>query len=184
MWKDVKGYEGLYQVSDDGQVKSVGRYKPNHSKMQYVAESIKAQRINPGGYFVVDLYKGNKQKTIGVHILVAEAFIDNPNCKETVNHIDGIKTNNHVSNLEWATPKEQNVHFYQYGLKSAEGIKKSIDAMNEANSKKVMCLDTGRIFKSASEASRFFGVSPSYIMRICRMHKRNVGRLCLNLAYV
>lgn len=184
MWKDVKGYEGLYQVSDDGQVKSVGRYKPNHSKMQYVPESIKAQRINPGGYFVVDLYKGNKQKTIGVHILVAEAFIDNPNCKETVNHIDGIKTNNYVSNLEWATPREQNIHFYQHGLKSAEGIRKAINAMNEANAKKVMCLDTGRIFKSASEASRFFGVSPSYIMRICRTNKRNVGRLCLNVAYV
>ena len=167
MWKDIKGFEGLYQVSDDGRVKSIGRYKPNHTKMQYVPESIKVQRVQPNGYCVVDLYKGNKAKTIGVHILVAQAFIDNPCHKETVNHIDGIKTNNNVSNLEWATPTEQNIHLYRCGLKSAEGIK-----------------DTGRIFKSASEASRFFGVSPSYIMRICRLQKRNVGKLCLNLAYM
>lgn len=184
MWKDIKGFEGLYQVSDDGRVKSVGRYKPNHTKMQYVPESIKVQRVQPNGYCVVDLYKGNKAKTIGVHILVAQAFIDNPCHKETVNHIDGIKTNNNVSNLEWATPTEQNIHLYRCGLKSAEGIKKSVGAMNDATSKKVVCLDTGRIFKSASEASRFFGVSPSYIMRICRLQKRNVGKLCLNLAYM
>ena len=183
MWKDIKGFEGLYQVSDDGQVKSVGRYKPNHTKMQYIPESIKAQRTSRG-YHVIDLYKDNKAKTAYVHRLVAEAFIPNSSNKETVNHIDGDKNNNTVSNLEWATQEEQNIHFYQHGLKSADGIKKSINAMTEATSKKVMCLDTGRIFKSASEASRYFGVSPSYIMRICRMHKRNVGKLCLNLAYV
>ena len=184
MWKDIKGFEGLYQISDDGQVKSVGRYKPNHTKMQYVPECIRSPRINASGYSVVDLYKENKATTIGVHILVAKAFIDNPENKQTVNHIDGNKLNNNVSNLEWATPREQNLHFYRHGLKSAEGIKKSIDAMTEVTSKKVMCLDTGMVFESASAAARYFKVSSSYIMRICRLKKRNVGKLSLNLAYI
>jgi hypothetical protein len=90
VWKDVVGYEGLYQVSNLGRVKSVERYKDNNGTKQLVKERILKQGENKkGGYLKVDLWKNNKSKTLYVHRLVAIAFIDNPTNKPTVNHIDG-----------------------------------------------------------------------------------------------
>ena len=95
IWKDIPGYEGLYQVSNLGNVKSLFRYRRKLS--------IQTQ---PNGYKAVVLYKNGNKKFKLVHRLVAEAFIPNPYKKPAVNHLDENRGNNVVSNLEWVTNKE------------------------------------------------------------------------------
>lgn len=116
VWKDVKGYEGLYRVSNMGQVKSLTRTRKNHSKIQVVPGKILTQSVASNGYFTVSFCAGTVQKTICVHRIVAEAFIPNPDGKRTVNHKNGVKTDNRVENLEWATYSENLTHAHHFGL--------------------------------------------------------------------
>lgn len=122
MWKDTPGYEGLYQVSDLGRVKSLERYVQNHSGTRYLVPermkkpSEKRERRKEKGYLVVSLYKDNKGTNFYVHRLVADAFVPNPDGKQTVNHKDGNKHNNKAENLEWSTHAENNDHAYRTGL--------------------------------------------------------------------
>ena len=97
IWKDIEGYEGLYQVSNLGRVKSLERIYKNR----------KSFSITNKGYYRMPLYKNGKQKCHHIHKLVAKAFILNPENKPTVDHIDRNKQNNCVDNLRWATYKEQ-----------------------------------------------------------------------------
>lgn len=98
IWKDIKGYEGLYQVSNMGEVRRVGRNKPLYKSLR--------------NYYGVKLSKNNIKKYFNIHKLVAETFIPNLSNKEQVNHIDGNKLNNNVENLEWVTPSENTKHAY------------------------------------------------------------------------
>lgn len=98
IWKDIKGYEGLYQVSNLGRVKRVRTDR-----------LLKGYKLT-GGYLGVNLYKNSVGSTNKIHRLVAQAFIPNPENKPQVNHIDEDKTNNVVSNLEWMTATENNNH--------------------------------------------------------------------------
>ena len=108
-WKPIKGYEGKYDVSNFGRVRSY--YKGLH---------IKTQRINNCGYCYVKLYvKGKRQKMARVHRLVAEAFIPNPDNMSDVNHKDMNKLNNHVSNLEWTSHADNVKHSYDSGKRHA-----------------------------------------------------------------
>lgn len=116
IWKDIEGYEGLYQVSNFGEVKSLERTKTNGKGIVKIEEKILTQNITNWGYYRVALYKNGTRKYHRVHRLVAKAFIDNPNNKEQVNHIDGNKLNNHVSNLEWCTRLENMYHARITGL--------------------------------------------------------------------
>lgn len=106
VWKDIVGYEGYYQISNYGKVKSCERYvnKSNGGK-KYVGERIMKLFHCPGGYPEVLLTKNSKAKPKLIHRLVAEAFIDNPNNYPEVNHKDEDKDNNCVENLEWCTSK-------------------------------------------------------------------------------
>jgi hypothetical protein len=108
-WKPIKGYEGKYDVSNFGRVRSY--YKGLH---------IKTQRINNCGYCYVKLYvRGKRQKMARVNRLVAEAFIPNPDNMSDVNHKDMNKLNNHVSNLEWTSHADNVKHSYDSGKRHA-----------------------------------------------------------------
>ena len=103
IWKDISGYEGLYQVSNCGRVKSL-----NYMRTGEIV--IMRPRVHTGGYLRVGLCKYNKPKDHYIHRLVLTAFVPNPLNKPQVNHIDEIKNNNYVYNLEWVTQKENNHH--------------------------------------------------------------------------
>lgn len=114
VWKEIEGYEGLYQVSNLGRVKSLERQCGTVYKKEKV---LSADRLTKDGYVKVALRKDNVATEFRVHQLVARSFIPNTDNKETVNHIDGDKRNNKEENLEWATRSEQLDHAYKNGLK-------------------------------------------------------------------
>lgn len=109
LWKDVQGYEGLYKVSNLGNVYSCKR---NKLLKKYFPDL----GLGATGYNLVGLYKDGKQKMFVVHRLVAQAFIDNPLNLPVVNHKDGNKRNNTVENLEWCTQKENVAHAIAMGV--------------------------------------------------------------------
>lgn len=109
IWKDIEGYEGLYQVSNEGRVKSLARSYTSGVGTKHIAEHF-CKYSNNNNYLRVNLYKNGKMKWFSVHRLVAEAFIPNPDNLPQVNHKDEVKTNNHINNLEWCDSKYNNTY--------------------------------------------------------------------------
>jgi hypothetical protein len=114
IWKDIVGYEGLYQVSNLGRVKSL----PKMCGRSFREERLLTVDLSNCGYNRVSLCKDNKLTKYGVHRLVATAFIENPCNLPQVNHLDGNKTNNNVCNLEWCTAKDNTNHAFNNGLRA------------------------------------------------------------------
>ena len=136
IWKDIKGYEGLYQVSNLGRVKSLDKYvncKNNHKRLipgKILAPEVggKNYKIEGYGYYHVMLYKERKGSSKNIHRLVAETFVINPdpeNFKE-INHIDENKLNNRADNLEWCNRKINN-HYSKVTERLNESKKKAVD---------------------------------------------------------
>lgn len=107
-WKPIKNYEGLYEISNTGLVKSL------HWGKEKILKNV--IRSNNYQYYFVGLLKDKNRKYFAVHRLVAQAFIKNPNNYEQIDHIDGNKLNNNVDNLEWVTPKENTQRAWKIGL--------------------------------------------------------------------
>ena len=115
-WKDIKGYPD-YQISNLGNVKSLARFSIiSDGRGKTVTEKILKSSKNFDGYLIVNLYCNKKRKTYTIHRLVLTAFVPNPKNKPTGNHKDGVKTNNFVENLEWATRSENTIHAFKTGL--------------------------------------------------------------------
>ena len=132
-WLDILNYEGYYQVSNYGNVRSLDRIiKDKNGRTQTIKGKVLKLRINSGGYYCVGLSKNGNKATFSVHQLIAQAFIPNPENKRTVNHINGIKTDNNLSNLEWATYSENLVHAYDCGLRSPV----SLESVGQKNYKR------------------------------------------------
>lgn len=121
VWEDIKGYEGLYQISNLGRVKCLPKdvVSTKYGHVRHYPERIASTYSRNGGYKFVELSKDGKARKYSVHRLVAKHFISNPENKPQVNHIDGNKANNRVDNLEWVTASENIKHAYENGLKNS-----------------------------------------------------------------
>ena len=166
-WQPVKGYDGIYEVSDKGRVRSLNY---NHTG----TDRILKPRKNGDGYLQVGLWKDGHVKTVRIHRLVAEAFIQNPNNLETVNHKDEVKTNNTVSNLEWMSKKDNN----NYGSRTIRASKANTN--NPKRSKQVQMFDksTGELlasFPSTHEAERVTGIYQGNICSCCKGKYKSAG---------
>lgn len=132
VWKDIEGYEGAYQVSSFGRVKSMSRYREGRNgSIVPLHEKVLCLKTNKQGYSIIGLYSICR-KFFSVHRLVASAFIKNTENKETVNHIDGVKSNNNVSNLEWSTHSEQMNHAVKNDLLEVRGSPKFSKAFKQS----------------------------------------------------
>ena len=167
IWKDIEGYEGCYQISTMGRIKSIDRYVPRkNGKLQHVHGRIMIPFDNGTGYKQVYLCKNGKTKVHYVHRLVALHFIENPNNFLEINHKDEDKTNNCVDNLEWCT-REYNINY------GTINIRKSQKQLNDKNKSKVVLqysLDGTFIkeWKSTKDVQRNLGFDNSHISKCCR----------------
>ena len=153
VWQDIDGYEGLYQISNYGMVKSLPRNN-----------TIKKPRIlhncyNNKGYCMVSLCKNNKAKNYRIHRLVAQAFIPNPNNLPEINHKDENKKNNRVDNLEWCNSKYNNTYGNRTKIASIKCSKPV--SMFDVNGNYI------RTYKSCTEASKETGISVCHISNCC-----------------
>lgn len=167
IWKDVEGYEGFYQVSNLGRVRSLDRYvNGNHitCDFQFAKGKMLKLKNNRLGYPTVMLRKNGTFKTVLVHRLVAKAFIPNPNNLPYINHKDENPTNSAVTNLEWCTPI--------YNLKYSNVFER----INSSKFRKVIQFDMNmneiKRWDSLKSAAAFVGVAQQNISRCCR------GRCC------
>ncbi|EJN3582884.1 NUMOD4 motif-containing HNH endonuclease [Escherichia coli] len=156
-WKDIRGYEGLYQISSDGRVKSLPflqrytHWRTGKELFRRTKERILSANIINSGYAVVQLWKNNKAQQFLIHRLVAEYFLGG-NPKPTVNHKDGNKLNNKVTNLEWASCSENVTHAVIRGL--------------NLQAKAVIDPTTGIRYPSITQAARQCHRSPRTIREI------------------
>ena len=159
-WKAVSGYEGLYEVSSDGAVRSIPRLGSHGKELK--------QNKTRHGYLDVCLSKNNKKKRFKVHRLVALAFIANDLNKPEVNHKNGVKTDNRVCNLEWVTRSENERHAFKNGLKSSEicKTKKALEASNKAHRRLVVRSD-GKEYASIEDAANDVRGDQSNISKVC-----------------
>lgn len=123
LWYDIKGYEDYYEITKSGNIRSKPRrvnFKINNTR--FVPPKILSTRVNNRGYISTELNTNNIGKCVIIHVLIARTFIPNPENKPQVNHINGIKTDNRIENLEWCTAKENRIHAINTGLsKSFKG---------------------------------------------------------------
>lgn len=163
--REIIGYEGHYSIDEHGiilNMKSKIYKKPN---------------IANTGYYVITLYKNNKSKTYLLHRLIAIHFIPNPNNKPCINHIDGNRLNDELSNLEWVTHQENMVHAWRYRKRTCwmTGLK----GKDNCNSKPVIAKDSeGNIFRefdAISDAERELGIFTSCICNNLKGRTKNAG---------
>lgn len=165
IWKDVPGYEGVYQASNKGNIRSVDRYIECRGTMRMQKGKMLKPYIGKFGYKQVILYN-KKPKLFKVHRLVAMAFIPNPENLPQVNHKDEDKTNNNVENLEWCT--------CLYNL-TYNDLHHRRNNMNNKKSKQVVQIKEGKViatYPSINEAARVLKCDSGNIVRCCKREKK------------
>ena len=163
VWKPIEGFEGLYQISNFGKVKSLDRKVINNRTFQLIKGKILKPCNNGNNYLYIGLCKNGKIKRIAIHKLVAQAFIPNPNNLPQVNHKDENKLNNCVENLEWCTPN--------YNANYGNRNKKMKKMIIEKYAKKVVQYDINKNYiteyDSIEETARKNNVTSQAISRCC-----------------
>lgn len=163
IWRDVKGFESLYEVSSLARVRAKGRNvvrKFNGEHICYKKPLILKQELSNVGYYKVSLYKDKKYHHRTIHRLVAESFIPNPDNKPCVNHINGDHICNFPENLEWVTYSENSLHSYRIGLSNAKADKNGRASMTN---KDVVYIR--KIYKASKMLKEYF----------CRKYAKKYG---------
>ena len=169
IWKDIEGYEGLYQVSNFGQIRAL-----NYRK-QHISQVVK-QGVDAHGYYKIRLSQNGRRTEYKVHRLVAIAFLENCGKLPEVNHKDGNKRNNNINNLEWVTKLDNIKHQFETGLVSKNANKKPVIAI---------CIKDGveKCFESIADASRNLGIKRCEITHcVSGKYKTSKGYM-FNLIY-
>lgn len=170
-WRDINGFEGYYQVSNKGNVRSLDRFvvaSKNGTLKLVKGKSMKltkAKGRNNDGYLVVNLRRERTNKVSSVHVLVANAFLDKVDGR-VVNHIDGNKYNNNVTNLEWCSYSHNNIHALENGLRNPRGT--SIDQLT-LNDEFI------HTYKSGAEAARLTNISAASISHCLKGRTKSAG---------
>lgn len=165
-WRDVEGYNGIYQVSDAGRVRSkwIPSSSSDRQKVAHFYHILKPVKASNGYYNVTFCDESGNKKQKSIQRLVAEAFIPNTENKPQVNHIDGDKYNNGVDNLEWATSRENILHAHSNGLTKLPN-----------NARRVMRSD-GEVFESIAAGGRSIGhVHGAHVGEVCNGTRRQAG---------
>jgi hypothetical protein len=174
----IEGYEDLYFVDDFGNVVAVPTLKSGGRKFDNKYLVLK-QKINKYGYCEVTLYKEGKQKTFLVHRLLAKAFLPNPLNLPVVNHKNGIKSDNRLENLEWATYRENTNHALETISGFKENITKSINKVNQKTKySKIVIVDkdgSESVFYNTQDAADFVGKGRNEVTRAIRKNQRVNG---------
>lgn len=163
IWKPIKGYEGLYEVSNLGRVKSIQRpslYRGKYTRI--IKERILKPNLKKEGYLDVHLRDRGRDHFFKIHRLVAIAFIPNPDNLPQINHIDENKLNNRVENLEWCT-----AHYN--GNYGTINLRRSL-----SSGKPVRCIETGAIFHSLQAAAKAYGLHEENVCQVCRGLRKQV----------
>ena len=172
IWKDIQGYEGLYQVSNLGRV----RNSKNKLMKTYLRN----------GYCRIDLSKEGKRSKHSIHRLVATTFIPNPENKPQVDHINTVRNDNRVDNLRWVTPKENMNNPITRNkiveITSSEEFRVKMSKIgkgkpNIKNRKKIVCITTGKEFNSVEEGAKFYNMHASSLSYNLRGKTKRSGRL-------
>lgn len=171
IWEPIEGYEGLYEVSEHGEIRSCARYiktSIRHVETRLIEGRFLKQNTKRNGYKTVDLCKEGKVKTILVHRIVAKAFCPNPKGHRFVNHIDSNRANNDSCNLEWVSSSENRMHGIKHGN------------ITFGQTRKVLCIENGMVFEQAYKAASWIkreypervkgetGVAANNIRAACR----------------
>lgn len=172
-WMSIQDYEGLYEISNFGQVKSLDREFTSISKGKFCVKRWKGRILKPkyrkDGYVNITLAKHGINKVLFVHRLVGQAFIENPENKPEINHIDGIKTNLFVGNLEWSTKSENKKHAFDTGLK------KPVRLGKHGNAKIILDTQTGIFYDCIKEAASAKGMAYKTLMN--KLHGWNKNKI-------
>jgi hypothetical protein len=172
IWKDIEGYDGLYQVSNKSKVRVLDRYcKTRGDGLALRKGRVLKPSLTPKGYLKYTLYKNGKSKNMLEHQLVAKSFIDNPRSLIMINHINEIKTDNRICNLEWTTYKDNNNHGSRTKRASASQINNRGVVVDQYD----LNWNYIRTFNSFNEIERVLGFNSSNISKCSLLNKMCYG---------
>jgi len=175
-WKDIPGYEGYYQASIYGKIRSVYRMVEfrisGRVQQSYMKGRILAENIRKDNYVEVILSVNGISKNLSVHRLVAQTFLPNPENKPQVNHIDGNTQNNNINNLEWATPSENMTHAKDTGLWDP---KKCGEISRKLTGIKVRSITDNILFDSLKSAGKYNGMDAESVKESAIVHRPRKG---------
>jgi len=164
VWKTIEGYSD-YQVSSWGRIKSLPKTRSIGTNFKHYKESIRKPQLQKNGYFYIELCNCKKAKLIRIHRLVALAFIPNPENKSEVNHINCIKSDNRLQNLEWNTSSENKIHAFKNGLIPSGG--------DHHKARKVLNTVSGIVFNCMKDAANSVGMDRETLGGQLRGRRKN-----------